>query len=116
MQKKLIIVNVIIIMLIFFINTYSYGFSTEDIKGTTITQTSREAIEGFGQDIINILTTAGSICSVIVLIILGIKYMMGSAEEKAEYKKTLLPYIIGAFLVFAASTLASIVYNIAINV
>ena len=47
--------------------------------------------------------------SVIVLIVLGIKYMMGSVEEKAEYKKTLMPYIIGAGLVFAASVIASAV-------
>ena len=40
-----------------------------------------------------------------------IKYMMGSAEEKAEYKKTLMPYVIGAGLVFAASSIAQIVYS-----
>ena len=39
--------------------------------------------------------------------------MMGSAEEKAEYKKTLLPYIIGAAFVFAASTIASIIFSFA---
>ena len=56
---------------------------------------------------------AASVLSVIVLIILGLKYMMGSVEEKAEYKKSFMPYIIGAALVFAASTIAGIVYNIA---
>ena len=39
--------------------------------------------------------------------------MMGSAEEKAEYKKTLLPYVIGAVLIFAASTIAGVVFNFA---
>ena len=39
--------------------------------------------------------------------------MMGSVEEKAEYKKNLLPSAIGAALVFAASGIAQIVYNIA---
>ena len=41
--------------------------------------------------------------------------MMGSVEEKATYKKTLLPFIIGAAFIFAASTIANIVYNVAIN-
>ena len=41
--------------------------------------------------------------------------MIGSVDERAEYKKTLLPYVIGAGLVFAASSIAQIVYNIAIN-
>lgn len=68
-------------------------------------------ITGLGNSIIKILSTIGIVVSVIVLVVLGIKYMMGSAEEKAEYKKTLMPYIIGAGLVFAASGIANIVYT-----
>lgn len=41
--------------------------------------------------------------------------MTGSVEERAEYKKTLMPYIIGAALVFAASTIAGAIYGFAIN-
>ena len=37
--------------------------------------------------------------------------MMGSAEEKAEYKKTMVPYLIGAIVLFAASALAGGIYN-----
>ncbi len=37
--------------------------------------------------------------------------MMGSAEERAEYKKTLFPYFIGAILIFAATSLAQMVYT-----
>ena len=40
----------------------------------------------------------GIIVSVIVLMIMGIKYMTGSIEEKAEYKKTMIPYLIGVFI------------------
>ena len=74
------------------------------------------SIGNLGQNIVKIVTTIGSVVSVIVLVVLGIKYMMGSAEEKAEYKKTLLPYIIGAALVFAASTIAGIVFNFASSI
>ena len=63
--------------------------------------------------IVSTLLIVFMLVSVIVLVVLGIKYMMGSAEEKAEYKKTLLPYIIGAALVFAASTIASVIFNFA---
>ena len=68
-------------------------------------------INTIGNQIITIISTVGAIASVIVLVVLGIKYMMGSAEEKAEYKKTLLPYVIGACLVFAASAIAGIVFS-----
>ena len=64
-----------------------------------------------GNEILGILQTVGILLSVACLMVLGIKYMMGSAEEKAEYKKTFIPYIIGAVLLFAASSLAEIVYD-----
>ena len=77
--------------------------------------TGTSGIADAGQQIVTILATAGSVISVIVLAILGIKYMMGSTEEKAEYKKSLLPYVIGAGLVFAAAAIASLVYKFAIG-
>ena len=75
-----------------------------------------DKIDSLGNQIITIVSTIGSIASVVVLIVLGIKYMMGSAEEKAEYKKTLLPYVIGAVLIFAASTIAGVVFNFASSI
>lgn len=58
----------------------------------------------------------GSALAIICLIVLGIKYMMGSVQEKAEYKKTLVPYLIGAVMVFAISNLLEVVYKIVTNV
>ena len=42
-------------------------------------------------------------------IILGIKYMYSSPEDKAEIKKKLVPFIIGGVLVFGAVQLVKIV-------
>lgn len=68
-------------------------------------------ITNFSASLINVISIVGSAAAIITLIVLGIKYMMGSAEEKAEYKKTLLPYIIGAAMVFGASVLTGVIYN-----
>ena len=84
-----------------------------DPRGYTGKEAEVGSLETIGGQVITIVSVAGSIIAVIVLVVLGIKYMMGSAEEKAEYKKTLLPYIIGAAFVFAASALAGIIYNFA---
>jgi len=72
--------------------------------------------ENIGNQIIGIIQVVGIIISVAVLMILGIKYMMGSAEEKAEYKKTFIPYIVGAVLLFAAAAFAQVIYNFAHNI
>ena len=45
----------------------------------------------------------------IAAIILGIKYMYSSPEDKAEIKKKLVPFIIGGVLVFGAVQLVKIV-------
>ena len=68
-------------------------------------------INTIGERIIGILRAVGVVLSVVVLIVIGIKYMMGSPEEKSEYKTSMLPYIIGAALIFAASIFAQTIYD-----
>ena len=75
--------------------------------------TGASEIQTFGQNIMGVIQTVGVVIAVVILMVLGIKYMMGSAEEKAEYKKTFIPYIVGAVLIFAASTIANVVYQFA---
>ena len=81
--------------------------------GDKITYDGTEDIVTVGGKIAGIIQTVGTVVAVLILIVLGIKYMMGSAEEKAEYKKTMMPYVIGAVLIFAASTIANMVYTFA---
>lgn len=90
------------------------GTDPGTLKGKAVEGTSK--ITDLGNQLITIISVVGSVAAVIVLIVLGLKYMMGSAEEKAEYKKTLLPYVIGAIMVFAASTIAGVLYGFLSNV
>lgn len=80
-------------------------------KGNSSADTSK--VVNLGATIVTIMQTVGIVVAVVVLLILGIKYMMGSAEEKAEYKKTMIPYLVGAILIFASTTIVNVVYNIA---
>ena len=69
-------------------------------------------VQDIGNRIIGIFQLIGTLASVIVLIVIGIKYMAGSIEERAEYKKTMMPYVIGALLVFGITNILGIVSNI----
>lgn len=102
-----------ILMVAMFLNVYSYATTAAPNPNsfTGDSSTSVTGIQTIGNQIITIVSTIGSIASVIVLVVLGLKYMMGSAEEKAEYKKTLMPYVIGAALVFAASAISGIIFG-----
>lgn len=73
-------------------------------------------IAGIGNTILTIITTVGMILAVVLVAILGIKYMMGSTEEKAEYKKSMIPYLVGAVLVFGASAIGRAVVQFATNI
>ncbi len=72
-----------------------------------------DKLADIGNTIIGVVQVIGSIVSVAVLAILGIKYMIGSAEERAEYKKSMKPYIIGAIMVFSITNILVIILKIA---
>ena len=46
--------------------------------------------------------------AVILLVILGVKFMVASPDAKAEIKKSAVIYVVGAFLVFAAGAILGI--------
>lgn len=75
--------------------------SQDTAKGAT-------RLADIGNTIIGFLQIVGSIISVVILGVIGIKYMVGSAEERAEYKKAMMPYVIGAVMVFAITNLLGI--------
>lgn len=118
MNKRMIkIFSIILIaMIVISISVNSFAIKSPNQLNANTSTNGGAAVTNVGQSVMGILQTTGIVISVIVLIILGIKYMMGSAEEKAEYKKTLLPYIIGAALVFAASSIATIIFNFTSNI
>ena len=76
---------------------------------TTIDETQ---LQNTSDLIYNILLGVSMVIAVIVGIILGIKYMMTSTEEKAEVKETLVPYVVSCVIMFGAFTIWKIVINI----
>lgn len=52
------------------------------------------------------------IASTIVVAILGVKYMVGSVEERSEYKKSMLPLVFGIAIAMCGSMFANLLYKI----
>lgn len=63
-------------------------------------------------NIYNILLTIGIALSVLVGAILGIKYMVGSIDEQAKIKETLIPYALGCFVIFGAFGIWKLIIDI----
>ena len=113
--KKYIILILIVLVLNLLMSSLSYGVFTDanidSMKGTT--GDTLKPIQDTMNIALKIVSIIGSGISIIALMLLGIKYMMGSVEEKAEYKQTMIYYIIGAILVFAISNISAVIYDFA---
>ena len=109
MEYKKILINFVLI--IFILSTTVFGGTLIDEFEGSISITGIEELQDAGGKILGTIRVIGTIIAVAMIMILGIKYMIGSAEQKAEYKKTLFPYLIGAILIFGASNIADIIYS-----
>ena len=81
----------------------------ESEKGATIGSDSSTTFEldqgklqDFSSNLFSVLLIAATAVTIVVGVVLGIKYMIGSTEQKAEYKKMLLPYVIGCASIYGA--------------
>lgn len=50
-----------------------------------------------------------------MVVYIGIKYITGAADAKANMKSAVISYLIGALIVFSATTIAQIVVGLAVN-
>jgi len=118
MKKQVKIISILLVVFMI-VATISNVVLAVDIPGQleTISKGNASAnadeVVNLGATIVTIMQTVGIVVAVVILLILGIKYMIGSAEEKAEYKKTMIPYLVGAILIFASTTIVNVVYNMA---
>lgn len=71
--------------------------------------TAGEKVTNTAGQILTIVRIVGMAAAVIMLTILGIKYVAASPNEKADYKKGMTVYVVGAVLLFGASALLSVI-------
>ena len=76
---------------------------------TNVDTTGMEEIAG---KVLKLVRNVAVILAVILITVLGVKYMMGSVEEKAGYQKSFVPLIVGAVVVVAATQLATMLFSV----
>ena len=118
MNKKIVfktVYKIAICIIAILLTTKCYAVTTvvdpTTFDPSTYTGSSTEANNMAGK-ILGAVQAIGNIVSILALVIIGIKYMFGSVEEKAEYKKTMIPYIVGAILMFASVNIIDALYNV----
>jgi hypothetical protein len=78
-------------------NNYSIGSTTE--------------LEQKAGIIVAVIRNVGIVVAVIALMIIGIKTVVASSEEKSVYKQALPGYLLGAFMVVAITAIPSLIYS-----
>lgn len=108
MKKSIrIISSVLTILLVFSMASVMATGPTFTItpEGPGNSQAAAETILGFVQWI-------GYAIAIGMLIYVGIKYVMASANEKADLKNSLVKYVIGAILIAGASAVAGWMFSL----
>ncbi len=83
------------------------------LKGNT---DAAGAVTTTANNIIGIVQVICYAAAVIMLVMLGVKFVTSSPEGKAEIKKSAIIYVIGAIIVFAAGALLSVISNLSTTV
>ena len=121
-------ITIILIILMLIVSLFNLNVAkaddvtVEDIKGgvsnfmqagqSQNNPLNQEGLQNVSDVVYNVLLAVGIIAAVIVGLIIGIKYMMGSVAQKAETKELLAPYIVGCVIIFGAFAIWKIVVNL----
>ena len=116
MKNKLLKILILIVTIILlFGSTQVFAtapYENPDFYEPKIENANNTSFKEKVNKILGLISAVGTVCSVVIVAIIGLRYMLGSTEEKAEYKKTMIGYLIGALLLFSATTLPNMLYDI----
>lgn len=62
--------------------------------------------------VIGLIQIASAVAAVILIAVFGFKFILGSANEKADYQKSFIPLIVGVVVVFAATSIAKLLFGL----
>lgn len=116
--KTIIVISLILVINLIFlnINTVKASSISDVISGgdnfvsaakssdddTDKSSIDQSKLQEASNTIYNILLFCGMALAIIITGILGIKFMIGSVEEKAQVKDALVPFVIGCIVIFGA--------------
>lgn len=121
--KKTIFILCLVIVILLSIYNITYATTIDSVieggdsfidagQSSTHLGLNWNGIEDASDIIFNTLVTIGVVVAVIVSTFLGIKFIMGSVEEKAEIKQSLIPFVVGCVIIFGAFGIWKLVTNI----
>lgn len=72
-----------------------------------------KAVFNIGEKAMGTIRNIAVIVAVVTIGIIGLRYMFGSVDQKAEYKATMLPWVIGLTLVAMITSILDMIQSLA---
>lgn len=96
-----------------FVLTLLLVLSLSTICFTSAAEDAESVISEIGSNILGAVVWVGYAISLGMVVYIGIRYALGSADAKANMKGAVVSWLIGAFLVFGSMTVIRIVLKTA---
>ena len=117
--NRIMKITTILVIAMMLVSTLSAVFATvaAGVLGQLIGNTgAATAVTHTANNIIGIVQVICYAAAVIMLVLVGVKFITASPEGKAEIKKSAIQYVIGAIIVFAAGALLGVISNLSNSV
>ena len=112
MSKKVLmgITAVLVVLLMFTVVAPVFAIDPHEISINT-SGDAADTVKDASGSIIGIVQVVGTAIAVIMLVVLGIKYVVAAPSEKADIKKSAVIYVVAAIFLFAAVNILAIIRN-----
>lgn len=119
-MKKIIKITFILVLIFINIAQYSYVFAAPGGKSITPEEwdpsvhrnvNDEKELDSRAKTITTTIRSVGIIVSIVSLMVIGIREITASAEEKSVIKQSMPGYILGAIMVFAMTTIPTLIYE-----
>ncbi len=120
-RKVMKVVSILLVLLMVTMTISTAVLATDKTDYSDLTQfkdkskdqQTSKVFQGFVATAINLVQVVGMAVAIIMLIVLAIKYISAAPGEKAEIKKSVTLYLVGAIVLFAATGILQVIKNFA---
>jgi len=118
MSKKIIKILSIVLMTIFVCNIFCTvhaaggAYKSAAAFDGTAPNSVLSVAKTFAENVIVILRIVGIALAMGILLIIAMKYMSAAPSEKADLKKYAINYVIAAVIIFGASNIIAVIYEL----
>lgn len=126
--RKVVVIFMVLMQLVIISNSVLGATTTQAAQGTTQANTiatldgnidtsskAARTIIGVSKTLLELLQLIGIAVGLIMLVIIGIRFILKSDKEKPDFKNVAMNYIFGAICIFGATTILTFIQKIAIQ-